>query len=983
MACTITIQHLNGVVPVGQTEITILRIIGDAPGCAQVAISSTALGIAPTTATVTGNQFHVDLPITVTPKPACQDVVDITVECTDGQCQRTAHYQLACCQVFIASASVEGLTPGHALLPATLRVSGEAQGCARVGSPPRAVVTVTAATASGLPLGTATAYVDDLTGVFDATIGLTATHPVVCGEQILLAVSCDSGTPCQTPAAPYTVNCPDCYRVYASVDTSKPCSGPVGAKTKDTVIDVEIGLPAAGTKGFFWDLGGGTVGSTFTATVTSASDVYKNRQSFTLAPGMYTAVLRFANGPPEHCVEYETRFNVDCDDGGGGDDCPSIDPPSVSAQCDAMGRRAVTFSAKPPAAPHGQVIAQWDYTGAGYFGQTIVMPANSTANVTQTVNLSPGSYTAKLVTILPAAPTCPDRAAPFTVPPCPMPPVCTLDILDVQVTSSTDCNPDGSRTVTATATLNSTDPADRYFWQWDPMIPASGLPLPANGKFTHDYPAPGTGITQRTITLNVVRSPTCADAWPKPITVDIPGCGTLCPQITALQIDAAKGVCSPDGLTRTVTLDASTSGAGITGYVWDFGDGKSAALGGNIGPYTTHDFAPGTYTVHLHAIGPGNCTSDLSKQITVSPCCPQLTGIAVSQAPCFVGTAGVSVRLTADLTGHADMFTWNFGDGTTVTTTTPQAPAHDYIPGTYSVSVTASAAGCTAVTFSQPVTVNPCGERPPPTRTQIDICAGLLWLAVILSILGVFGIVGGCIIASYYAYAGLIVEIIGWALLGTATLLFLAWWIFCRFISPCNFLISVHDFLVAMIAVVGVISAAAAIIAKIFGIQWWSCIVFSLAGFAYWGVVAGMLYWLIRDRKCLIPNPGPSGGGSSSASSSLLTREEVARLRLDRPADSATARAVPAPMVMAAPQPLASQPAFPISGVGSPAEAALPSAATAGEKLRPTGLGDVVKNVTAKVGIRPCEGCHRRAEILNRAFPFPGAAEAADADRTV
>jgi hypothetical protein len=35
-----------------------------------------------------------------------------------------------------------------------------------------------------------------------------------------------------------------------------------------------------------------------------------------------------------------------------------------------------------------------------------------------------------------------------------------------------------------------------------------------------------------------------------------------------------------------------------------------------------------------------------------------------------------------------------------------------------------------------------------------------------------------------------------------------------------------------------------------------------------------------------------------------------------------------------------------------------------------TGLGDVVKRVTHVVGIRPCGGCERRAEALNRAFPI-------------
>jgi hypothetical protein len=39
---------------------------------------------------------------------------------------------------------------------------------------------------------------------------------------------------------------------------------------------------------------------------------------------------------------------------------------------------------------------------------------------------------------------------------------------------------------------------------------------------------------------------------------------------------------------------------------------------------------------------------------------------------------------------------------------------------------------------------------------------------------------------------------------------------------------------------------------------------------------------------------------------------------------------------------------------------------------RDVGLGDVVKKVTAAVGIRPCGGCSRRAAALNRALTFRG-----------
>ncbi|MFJ5546343.1 hypothetical protein [Streptomyces sp. NPDC093225] len=46
----------------------------------------------------------------------------------------------------------------------------------------------------------------------------------------------------------------------------------------------------------------------------------------------------------------------------------------------------------------------------------------------------------------------------------------------------------------------------------------------------------------------------------------------------------------------------------------------------------------------------------------------------------------------------------------------------------------------------------------------------------------------------------------------------------------------------------------------------------------------------------------------------------------------------------------------------------LPRLVTDGE----IGLGDVIKRATATVGIRPCDGCRRRAEALNHWVGFGG-----------
>jgi len=49
---------------------------------------------------------------------------------------------------------------------------------------------------------------------------------------------------------------------------------------------------------------------------------------------------------------------------------------------------------------------------------------------------------------------------------------------------------------------------------------------------------------------------------------------------------------------------------------------------------------------------------------------------------------------------------------------------------------------------------------------------------------------------------------------------------------------------------------------------------------------------------------------------------------------------------------------------------ASPAARSSPKRVRPRGLGDVVKAATSAVGITPCGSCQKRAEWLNRKFPL-------------
>jgi hypothetical protein len=60
----------------------------------------------------------------------------------------------------------------------------------------------------------------------------------------------------------------------------------------------------------------------------------------------------------------------------------------------------------------------------------------------------------------------------------------------------------------------------------------------------------------------------------------------------------------------------------------------------------------------------------------------------------------------------------------------------------------------------------------------------------------------------------------------------------------------------------------------------------------------------------------------------------------------------------------------PILAGTMPQAASAPAAAPAPPRERMRGLGDAVARVTKAVGIKPCGGCQKRRELLNKAFPF-------------
>ena len=152
------------------------------------------------------------------------------------------------------------------------------------------------------------------------------------------------------------------------------------------------------------------------------------------------------------------------------------------------------------------------------------------------------------------------------------------------------------------------------------------------------------------------------------------------------------------GSSRTVTLDARASydpDGTIISYLWDFGDGSSAA-----GSLVTHNYASGgQYMVTLTVYDNAGSRSIYSLSVGVAfpqPPVPVLTASPLSgTVPLTVSFSG---QQSYDPDGSIALYAWNFGDGTS-----GQGPrtSHTYRgSGTYSVTLTVTDSQGIAATSS-------------------------------------------------------------------------------------------------------------------------------------------------------------------------------------------------------------------------------------------------------------------------------------------
>jgi gliding motility-associated-like protein len=155
------------------------------------------------------------------------------------------------------------------------------------------------------------------------------------------------------------------------------------------------------------------------------------------------------------------------------------------------------------------------------------------------------------------------------------------------------------------------------------------------------------------VKLRIVDSYGCADSLTRKlfIRVDSP--------VASFNVSDTAGACIPIEVTFTNTSNYYNT------VKWDFGLGEGTSTLSNPVHYYSR---PGIYTAHLQVTSPGGCVSDAFRTITVY----DTSGSKVTYAP-IAGCKPLTFNISTNTVGFMSSYFWDFGDGNTVSTNTPNA----------------------------------------------------------------------------------------------------------------------------------------------------------------------------------------------------------------------------------------------------------------------------------------------------------------------
>jgi len=254
------------------------------------------------------------------------------------------------------------------------------------------------------------------------------------------------------------------------------------------------------------------------------------------------------------------------------------------------------------------------------------------------------------------------------------------------ITPSEPCPPPTAITFTGTVPSGATTT-----WLYGDGSAGAGLPS------THTYPHMGVDTVKMVVvdpatgcTDTIQKTLILYDIVPELIALPTSGCAPL-----TVSFKDSLYTHEPNDTLLSYPLLPHYPYA-ITGYTWTFGDGSASSTSGT--PSHTYT-ATGSYTVHVTMTTANGCTVLDSTVIHVGK--PPVVTFSVTPTHACYHDNSETFTVTI-ISGPADHYTWEFGDGEGETDSVLTA-THSYsLPGIYSVTLTAFYNGCPSAPVIMP-----------------------------------------------------------------------------------------------------------------------------------------------------------------------------------------------------------------------------------------------------------------------------------------
>ena len=297
------------------------------------------------------------------------------------------------------------------------------------------------------------------------------------------------------------------------------------------------------------------------------------------------------------------------------------------------------------------------------------------------------SYFISLTAISGTAPdTCASTTAPFLIK---IPPAKQAAF---SVSQSDGCTPIQNLQIINQSIGIPSDGSHVYKWTF-----GNGISFTGENPPLQDFVNNGTGFKRDTIRLRITSGSICVYNAEK---------------IIIIYPNPNPVIVAPAEVCHSTPVTFSATGNGLGAFEWDFSgiDGSSSSQPSPSRTLQNTGTTPVQYSYSLIAASVAGCVDTVFKTITVNPL-PTASFTASPEAAC--GASPVLFDASTSLA--ADLYSWNFSDGTSGIQDTSAALVNRFFPEnitafdkTYSVSLsTKTSKGCSANPFTRTVRIRP------------------------------------------------------------------------------------------------------------------------------------------------------------------------------------------------------------------------------------------------------------------------------------